>query len=757
MANRAAILDLLSRLVLSRPRTLLGIAAVITALLGYHVQKLKVDFSIEQLFPEHDPDRQVYYDFREDFALDDDVFLMVYETDDPLSSDNLALLQGLTEDLEYMEGVEEVISLANIERMYQEDGVLTVDYYFPEGLTGEEIAARKTELLDHPLYRSVVISEDGTLAGIMVNVSDDYNTHTAREQVIGEIDSLRADIPWTWHDAGLPIIRTRYVQTMNRERSIFLPTATIIALIMLYAMFRQRRAIAFPLVAIGVTLTWVAGLMALAHITINIVSYLAFNLLLIVGTSAAIHIMVKYYEQLNKGLLHREALAEVLRKIGAALFLTSFTTATGFFSLITTNVRIVQEFGVVMALGVMLLFVLTITIIPALLLLTPPPKPEAVARQAAGTRLKAARKLSQWNESHPKIVLTVSGVVLLAALIGISRINTNAAILEDLRPGNKVYDDLQFIEERMGNTLPLEIVFDTGSPDGITRPENLRRLGALQTYVGTIPEVGTTMSISDHIGLLNQAFGSGERRIPDAEEEIIDLLALYDTESIEALVDFSYSKGRISARVRNINSEQGDRIRTAIQTWAQEHIPPDQEVIVTGTTLLALKTNDHLVQNLAYSFVLAFVVIFISMMLLFRSFRLAAIAILPNVLPLLVAGGFMGLTGIKLRPTTAMTFAIAFGIAVDNTIHILARFRQEFRHSQGHYRPALRETLLTTGKAVISTTAVLFLGFTVLLFSDFVPQFHFGALASLILLIALLASVTLLPVLITLARPKLKS
>jgi predicted RND superfamily exporter protein len=172
---------------------------------------------------------------------------------------------------------------------------------------------------------------------------------------------------------------------------------------------------------------------------------------------------------------------------------------------------------------------------------------------------------------------------------------------------------------------------------------------------------------------------------------------------------------------------------------------------------LALKTNQHLVNNLIYSFILAFIIIFISMMLLFRSFRLAALSILPNILPLLVVGGFMGFVGIKLRPTTAMTFAIAFGIAVDDTIHILARFRQEFKRNQGHYRPALRETLLTTGKAVISTTGVLFLGFSVFMLSRFVPQFHFGTLASLILLIALLASITLLPVLITLVRPKLRT
>ena len=729
---------------------------MISLALGYHIPKLEVDFSIEQLFPEHDPDRQTYFDFRDDFALDDDVFLMVYETDNPFSHDNLELIRLFTEDLEYLDGIEEVISLANIERLVREDDVLTMDYFLPEDLPEQDIASRKQELIDHPLYRNVVISRDGLLAGILVNVSDDFNTHKAREQIIGAIDSLRAGIPWVWHDAGLPILRTRYVQTMNAERIVFLPTATLIALLVLYAMFRQRRALLYPLIAIGITLLWVAGIMALASITINIVSYLAFNLLLIVGVSNAIHILVKYYEQLNQGLSLEDALREVIQRIGTALFLTSFTTATGFFSLILTNVRIVQEFGVLLALGVMLMFVVSIITIPALLLMTPVPSPDAVRRHAAGARLKAARTISRWNESHPHVILVLSGVVLLLSLVGISRVNTNAALLEDLRPGNKVYDDIQFIEQRMGSILPLEVVLDTGIPDGITRPENLRNLHALQTYIESLPPVGASNSIADHIQLLNEVLGQGTRSIPDSQNEILDFLAIYDSEAVESLVNLDYSKGRVSARLRNIDSDQGDQIKASILAWADEHLPPDQQVDITGTTLLALKTNDHLVKNLTYSFILAFVIIFISMIWLFKSFRLAALSILPNILPLLVVGGFMGIVGIKLRPTTAMTFAIAFGIAVDDTIHILARFRQEFKRNRGHYRPALQDTLLTTGKAVISTTGVLFLGFSVLLFSDFVPQYQFGALAGLILLIALLASITLLPVLITLARPKLK-
>ncbi len=749
-------LNFLSRLITNHPRPILGIVAVVTAVLGYHVQFLQVDFTIEQLFPEKDPDREVYFNFKETFSQDDDLFLMVYESDSLCSPENLDLVRQLTWDLEDLEGVEEVFSLTNVERMSLDNGLLIMDYYFPEELPADEVPARKAELLEHPIYRNIVLSSDGRLGGLLINVNDNFNTHTARESLLAEIDSLRAGIPWRWHDAGLPIVRTRYVQLMNRERAIFLPAAVLISLLMLFALFRQARAVFAPLTAIMVNLTWVAGLMALAGVTVNIVSFITFNLLLIVGVSNAIHIMVKYYEQLNRGLAHREALREVISRIGAALFLTSFTTATGFFSLIATNIRIVQEFGVVLAAGTILMFIHTTVIIPALLLQVKAPLKATIKSQAAGTRLKTAQALGRWNENHPRMVLGASLLLLTAALVGITKIDTNAPALEDLRPGNRLTDDLHFIEREMGNILPLEIVYHTNVPDGLLEPENLRRLHQLQKMAAEFPEVSASVSIAEHVGLLNQIVGTGENRIPDTIEEVTDLLAIYDEEAVESLVDFAYSQGRVSARVQNINHEQADRIKLAIREWAAANLPPEQTVSITGAILLALKTNDHLVKNLSYSFLLAFVIIFISMIILFRSVRLAALSIFPNVLPLLAAAGFMGYTGIELRPTTAMTFAIAFGIAVDNTIHFLARFRQEFEHNGGHYRPAIRDTLHTTGKAIISTTAVLLLGFSVLLLSNFVPQFHFSLIASLILTVALLTSITLLPVLITLARPKLR-
>ena len=229
--------------------------------------------------------------------------------------------------------------------------------------------------------------------------------------------------------------------------------------------------------------------------------------------------------------------------------------------------------------------------------------------------------------------------------------------------------------------------------------------------------------IKDLIKLVNEEIGSGSRSIPTDSLEVLSLVKSYDGAS--SLMDNDLTKTRISARVKNINSERAESIVESLKMESSRLFGKDTHVIITGSTLLALHTSKHLVKNLTTSFMLAFIIIFISMIFLFKSVRLSILSVLPTIIPLMAAGGLMGFMGIKLRPSTAMTFSIALGIAVDDTIHFLARFRQEYM-KMGDVPGSVTQTLLTTGKAIISTTIILSLGFMVMIFSEFVPNHEFG-------------------------------
>tara|TARA_B100001250_G_scaffold277349_1_gene239816 strand:- start:4181 stop:6415 length:2235 start_codon:yes stop_codon:yes gene_type:complete len=740
-------LTILSKLILKRPFLFMAIILAFTLFFFNRAflseKKLRVDFSLEQMFPESDPEKDVYQSFIDDFNREDDKILLVYESGNPASPENISILAEISEMIELdVDGVESVVSLATID-----DGD-----YFSDELTEIEREEKIRKLLLHPIYSNLIISKDGRVASILIDLEDDILSQDARALVVDDLEQIMNTVDWTWHEAGIPILRTRYIQLMNEERAIFLPISFLVAIAVLYFIFRQLKSIIVPMIAISTTLIWIAGIMSFLNITINVVSYLTFNLLMIIGASNAIHLLMKYHEGLGLGLSKKESLERVIEKIGGALFLTSFTTSVGFCSLGLTNIKITQQFGLLVGFGVILMFVLTLIIMPIILNYISLPDAKHIKRLKKGGKLLLAERLNSWNNNNPRLIVLCSSFIFLLAIIGLNKINYNASVLEDLKPGNKLYDDLQYVEQRMGGTLPLEIIIDTKIENGSLAPDHLKKIQVYKGKVLDIKEINSAISPGDYLMLINESIGNGFRELPISMNEALSYSI--DFEPIQSLLSEDYSKTRISCRMSDVPYDRGMLIRDQLYSLGKDIFDEKVGMNVTGSTLLALSTGRHLVNNLTTSFFIAFIIIFLSIVFLFRSFSLSMIAVLPNIIPLMIAGGLMGYFGIKLRPSTAMTFSIALGIAVDNTIHFLARFREEFKNSRD-YEYSVSQSLITTGKAIISTGIILSLGFFVLYFSEFVPNHEFGFLATMIIVTAVLGSLILLPVLILYVKPKI--
>ena len=740
-------LTILSKLILKRPFLFMAIILAFTLFFFNRAflseKKLRVDFSLEQMFPESDPEKDVYQSFIDDFNREDDKILLVYESGNPASPENISILAEISEMIELdVDGVESVVSLATID-----DGD-----YFSDELTEIEREEKIRKLLLHPIYSNLIISKDGRVASILIDLEDDILSQDARALVVDDLEQIMNTVDWTWHEAGIPILRTRYIQLMNEERAIFLPISFLVAIAVLYFIFRQLKSIIVPMIAISTTLIWIAGIMSFLNITINVVSYLTFNLLMIIGASNAIHLLMKYHEGLGLGLSKKESLERVIEKIGGALFLTSFTTSVGFCSLGLTNIKITQQFGLLVGFGVILMFVLTLIIMPIILNYISLPDAKHIKRLKKGGKLLLAERLNSWNNNNPRLIVLCSSFIFLLAIIGLNKINYNASVLEDLKPGNKLYDDLQYVEQRMGGTLPLEIIIDTKIENGSLAPDHLKKVQVYREKVLDIKEINSAISPGDYLMLINESIGNGFRELPISMNEALSYSI--DFEPIQSLLSEDYSKTRISCRMSDVPYDRGMLIRDQLYSLGKDIFDEKVGMNVTGSTLLALSTGRHLVNNLTTSFFIAFIIIFLSIVFLFRSFSLSMIAVLPNIIPLMIAGGLMGYFGIKLRPSTAMTFSIALGIAVDNTIHFLARFREEFKNSRD-YEYSVSQSLITTGKAIISTGIILSLGFFVLYFSEFVPNHEFGFLATMIIVTAVLGSLILLPVLILYVKPKI--
>ena len=729
-------------LLINHPRKVLSLLFSITIFFAYYAffssDRLVVDFSLEQMFPENDIEREKYEVFKDEFSREDDKFLLIYKNEDPLSRKNISILEDITDDLEWIDGIENILSLSNIE-----DGFL-----FEDDLSDSAWSSNRDFVLNHPIYTNLVISGDGKSGAIYVDLEDDVNDQASREKVFNAVDDVTSyHQGWEWYEAGVPVLRTRYVELVTKERMIFIPLAGLVVVLILFFIFRQVNCVVLPLLSISITLVWVSALMAFCGISINLISYLTYILLLIIGCSNCIHILMKYHECISiEDITIKESIQRVIKELGGALFLTSFTTAVGFFSLVMTNIRITKEFGFALGIGVILMFIIAIITIPIILLYLPKPDKTHTDRLIKDSESFSVDRIDIATKKYPYVIILLSIIFFILSAIGMQRIDYNISILDDLRPGNSLYDDIKYVDENFGGILPLEIVIS--SPDSnILSIDFLKKAEVFEQRLRSLDEIKKSISLVDHLKVINNTLNPEQGMIiPLSDEEIEDYL--YDYDNASSLYKDDGSKYRISCRVGNIKSKVAEELQLNIQNEFSK-IFDKEEVLVTGSTLLSLRTGRFLVRDLTNSFMLAFGIIFVSMIILFKSLRLSFIAILPNVIPLMAAAAVMGFSGIKLRPSTAMTFSIALGIAVDDTIHFLARFKQELKKSNVT-SIAVSNAILSTGRPIIGTTLVLSMGFFVLYFSEFVPNHEFGILGTIILVVALLASLFLLPVLLDL-------
>ncbi len=750
----------LIKVILNHPKVILSILAAITLVLVTFLPKVKMDFSIEQLFSQNDPVINRFLNFREEFDGVDNRIFLLYESDDPFSYKNLELNKKMVYAFENIEGVSKVTSLTNIELFTEGGEYLLSPVYenIPKSIDSLNIA--KERILSSDLLKNYLISEDGKVAAILIEVSDSFNEHESRESIVKQIDELQLGTDWTWHQTGLPIIRTRYVQYMIADNITFLIPVLSMLILLLSLLFRSLVGLVLPLIVVLLTIIWTLGFMTAAGITINIISYIIPTLLMVVGISDSVHFLVKYYKTLHLLGDKREALTQSLQKIGTAIFLTSITTAIGFGALSMVNIEIVKEFGIFTAMGVFFAFIITVLFIPSTLMLlgkTPKTKLEAYSR---GYRVKIVKKLITIVRGHPKKIIFTGITITIIGFFGALQINPHSKLLDDLRPGNTLLEDMRLAEDRMGSVLPVEIIITVDENENFQDIQDVAVISftdELASYISKIPEIGKVVSVSDYLKAINQAMNDGDKsfyQVPLSREIISQYMLLYDSE-FNSLINSDLTKLRIASQIKDIDSRRSAEIEKELNTYIASVIPEGITAEVTGTAFLALRTNNYLVKNLLGSFLVALIIITFLMIVLFRSVKMAFISILPNIIPMMVMAAVLGFLQIPLRPATAMTFAVAFGIAVDDTLHYLIRYRMEL--SKQHYRQANDSTMLGTGIAMMSTTAILSAGFLVLILSQFTPTVEFGMLSVITIVTALIGDLTFLPALLSQIKPRIKN
>ncbi|SVA12053.1 uncharacterized protein METZ01_LOCUS64907 [marine metagenome] len=744
---------------LDHPRITLFTLALVTVIFGSFLKDLRLEFSIEQLFTQDDPRVERFLQFRDEFSGVDNILFLIYESNNPFSKENLDKNRQLIESLETIDGVESVTSLTNLELFTEGGDYLLQPVYERIPYDTDSLLMAKKTIMQSELVRNYIISADGKMASIMIEIDSDYNDYDGRKRILSEIDQFQMVVDWKWHQAGLPVIRTRYVQYMIQDNIRFLFPVALVISILLALLFRSFAGVLLPLIVIGLTIIWTVGLMAKMGIDINIISYMIPTLLMIISVSDSVHFMVKYFQALHEFGHRREALFQTIKKIGTALMLTSVTTAVGFGALSFVNIKIVSEFGIFTAIGVFFAFIISILFLPSMFMLMKQTADDKLIIYNVGVRVKVVQKISTLVRAYPKHIIISWCFIACIGTWGAVKINPHSKLLEDLRPGNKLLDDMKVAENRMGAILPVEIILEImndGPYEDIQDVEVMQFLDRVGAFMSAIPEIGKVMSVTQYIKEIHQAMNDGDPafyHVPNSRNLISQYMLLYESE-FETFFNLDYTKLRIAAQIKDIDSRRSAEIEEEINNFIMANAPSGVKAEVTGTAFIALRTNNYLVRNLAGSFFIAFIVVTLLMAILFRSVKMALISVVPNIIPMMMMAAVMGFFQVSLRPSTAMTFAIAFGIAVDDTLHYLTRYRMEL--SDRHYQKANDATMMSTGVAMMSTTAILVSGFMVLTLSEFTFSIQFGILSSITILSALIGDLTFLPALLSQVKPEIK-
>lgn len=734
---------------------ILAAAVVISLLAGWLAFGLRLDYDFEDFFPHHDPATDYYLEFRESFETDNDFFIVALENQEGIfDADFLGRVDSLSRVLSRIEHVEQAIGPTDLFEVVR-DPVMGGVFRNPllRWQEPENYALDSARIYSSPSYVGVFFSSDGHAAAIQMKhtqmlgkVQCDQLSYAIEEAV----ESFGFDKA---HVIGRALGQRVYVEMMVRELALFISLSLLLTLLFLYIAFRSGWGMIIPALIVLLSLLWTLGFMRLIGKDIDLMLTVLPTIIFVVGVSDSVHVLTKYLHELRQGTEKKEAIWKAFKSIRLATFLTALTTSIGFITLVLSNIRPIADFGVYTSFGIMLAYGLTYSVLPAILLLATPKRMHAFALSDDFWSSRLHRAFAWILRFRKRILWSGLGLFILSG-IGISLVEVDNKMLEDLRDSHFLKQEFFYMEEHFAGCRPFELGIRLAETQDPFDPQVMAQLDLLDRYLRQQYGVGNLLSLPEVVRMANKAQNAGQQmyyRVPEDSMSLRRLERLLGRKELRSLVQLSWNDSlgvlRFAGKVGDFGRIHFEQRNGALSAFIRSQCPDLARHEVTGTAHLIDLNNRYLVENMFWDLLLSVGIIGCIMGLVYRSWKMVPLTILPNMLPILIVGGIMGFAGIPLKVSTSIIFNIAFGIAVDDTIHFLARVRTVL--AEGRTREyAVKRTFLTTGKAMIVTTLILSAGFLSLVFSDFLGTFYIGLLISLTLFIALIVELLYTPLVV---------
>ncbi len=732
-----------------------------TAFMVFQGQKIQMSYQFSRLLPLTDSTQIDYDNFRETFNQVGNQVVLAAENVDVFNPEDYRLWKKLEENLDTIQGVDNILSPISAYNLVRNDSTGKLEVVsFNDDFNASNADSLGRLYRSLPFYKGLLYSKDGKSPLMLVQISNDnlYNKSIIRiiETVKKVVADFEAESGYIVHASGLPYIRMANTKKISQELFINIALSLGVTTLIMFLFLRSIRATLISMLVVILGVCWSFGLIASFGFQISMLSALIPSLIIVIGVPNCIFLINKYHAEYKGHKNKILAVQRVIRKIGAATLLTNTTTALGFAAFIFTDSVILREFGIVASINIMMVFVISIIVIPVVYSFGRKPKKRHYSHLEKQWLSGFISGLTYLVNHYRVQVYITAAILSCVAFYGATLIKTTGNLTEEFKESDPLLKDLKFLEANFGGAVPLEIIIDTKRERGAQKLSVIKRLSELQDRLKEIPELSRSMSLADGVKFAKQAYYRGDSSfysVPTNQESNFILSSIPESKGgldlLNAMVDSTGQRVRISVQAKDLPTSEIRKLHDEVEERVYEVFDRERYgITITGASMVFVKGTTYLIKNLIVSLILAVCVIAIIMTLLFRSFKMVVVSLIPNLFPLLITAGIMGYFNIPLKPSTILVFSIAFGISVDDTIHFLAKYRQELRANGWNIAQAVITSIKETGVSMFYTSIVLFFGFITFVSSSFGGIVSLGILVSVTLVIAMLSNLILLPTLL---------
>ncbi|MEI2823124.1 MAG: efflux RND transporter permease subunit [Chitinophagaceae bacterium] len=769
----------IGRFILKYRLPILITLAALTAFMGFHASKVQLSYDFSRAIPLNNPKYKVYQEFRKTFGEDGNLLVLGIQTDKFFTEKIFNNYTSLQQKLKQQFGVDDIISIPSAVNLVKvpETEKLKADTIFADRkLTQTELDSAANKFLNLPFYRKLLYNPETNAWLMGIRIKKELMGKKIRINIVNNISKLADEFGkannLTVYKSGLPHIRTQLTVKSVSEMRLFIIASIILSAIILLLFFRSLTAMWLSLGVVAIGVIWSFATIKLLGYQISILNALVPPLMVVIGIPNCIYFLNKYHTSYNETGDKKSALVTMVARMGVVTLFCNLAAAIGFGVFALTQSQILKEFGIVAGINIFALFFISLALIPAVLSYVKAPRSRHTRYLHNPTLNRWLNRLERWTLNHRKTIFIATAIIVVVSIGGILKLRSLGRIVDDLPKQDKIYTDLRWFENNFKGVMPLEIIVDTKEKRGATRNyQNLVRIDSLCQYLNAMPAIGKPLSITDGLKFAKQAFFEGDSNNYNLPSEF-DLPALSqylnfrgNNESSKnsfaklagSFLDSSKQKVRISVSMKDVGTKRLPFIIDSISQKVNSLFPKDKyDVQLTGTSVTFAEGNRYIIHGLKDSIFWAFVLIAFCMLYLFRSARILACSLIPNIIPLLITAGLMGWIGIPLKPSTVLVFSVALGIAIDITIRFLVNYKQELPQHNFDTRQTVISTIHHTGISIIYTSLVLIAGFIIFCLSGFGGTKSLGWLTSLTLVVATFTNLVLLPALLMLLSNKKK-